>query len=95
MKDLTILLILAIPITVVTFIWYIADKNLENKEETKIEIDQTWEYVGNKDNPFETTIYDTNVVIEIKNDYILYVQNDKDTFSIKYRLFPIGSKYLK
>lgn len=52
-----------------------------------------WESSQN-DNPFKKSRIDTMRVIDVKNNYVLYVVKN-DTFSENIRLFRVGSRLIK
>lgn len=80
------------------FTWlFIGIKSCSPKQNTFITVEsgQTWIYVAFENNPYRATEIDTNYVLDVKNDYVLYITNKKDTTSRSVNYFKIGSKLIK
>tara|TARA_R110000868_G_C10341607_1_gene715288 strand:+ start:233 stop:514 length:282 start_codon:yes stop_codon:yes gene_type:complete len=60
--------------------------------EDTIEVGQVWKYTMNKDNPYEKVITHYNEVIEITGDYVLFIENKKDTINEKKHWFTVSSE---
>jgi len=65
-----------------------------NSEEITVKKGQVWVEFFNKDNPFEKTVIIRKKVIDIKNDYVLFVTGN-DTSSESVSWFKCCSKLLK
>jgi hypothetical protein len=57
----------------------------------KIKVGQMYKEVSFKDNPYRKPIVDYKRVIDIKGDYVLFIQNGEDTLSDSKRWFTVGS----
>ena len=60
-----------------------------------IEVGQVWEETLYEDNPYKETKTYTKEVIEIKNGYVLYVENSIDTLSESKYWFTVSSECIK
>jgi len=47
----------------------------------EVKVGQTWKAVYNDDNPYEVIVINYREVIDISGDYVLYIQNEKDTLN--------------
>ena len=70
----------------VAFIFYGCKQN-------SLEIGQTWVYTHK--NPFANIKPKKQLIIDIKNGYVQYVENKTDTFSMSKRMFVIGAELKK
>jgi len=59
----------------------------EHKKEATIEIGQVWLYNDDANNPFNSEKPRHRTVLDVKGDYILYVNVFKDTLSVSKRVF--------
>ena len=62
---------------------------------SKIKLGQTWKYVGNENNPYEKAIIHYNKIIDVTGEYVLYIQDGKDTLNDKKFWFVIGSELIQ
>lgn len=61
-------------------------------KEQSLKVGQTWIWVSNKDNPFEISKVYEQKIIGIKDGYVWFVSNKKDTLSMSKEMFVIGSE---
>jgi hypothetical protein len=69
-----------------------------NEEEQKIssmKVGQVWKHTYDENNPYKETIIYYHKIISINGDYILYIENNKDTLSSKKNLFILNSDLVK
>ena len=64
-------------------------------KEESIEVGQTWKYEHGHDNPFKKPTIHWKRVIDVQGDYVLYVQDNRDTLSDKKQWFIISSKLIE
>jgi hypothetical protein len=65
------------------------------KERNDLKIDDLYKYSYNEDNPFEKPYIRYYKVIDIKDNYVLYIDTvDGDTMNMKIRSFLIGTEKL-
>lgn len=62
---------------------------------SKIKLGQTWKYVGNENNPYEKAIIHYNRIIDVTGEYVLYIQDNKDTLNDTKFWFVIGSELIQ
>lgn len=62
---------------------------------TNFEKGQVWVYEYQPDNPFNNATIDTNVIIDVKGDYIMYKNSWEDSAVQSKRYFLIGSRLIK
>jgi len=65
------------------------------KTDVKLEVGQVWVAEYNLDNPYKKVQRDTLKILDLKNDYILYLKNGKDTCSDKRFWFLISTRLVK
>lgn len=68
---------------------------IDTYEMYTLSVGDVWTYQANSDNPFSKSPVRVNRVIDLKGDYVLFVQNEEDTISTTRRWFIIGSKKYK
>lgn len=56
---------------------------------------QVWVYEYQPDNPFDNAKIDTNVIIDVKGDYVMYKNSWKDSEVESKRYFLISSRLIK
>ncbi len=61
-------------------------------KEQSLKVGQTWIWVLNQDNPFKVSKVYEQKIIGIKDDYVWYVENKKDTLSMSKRMFVLGAE---
>lgn len=61
-------------------------------DEGSIKVGQTWKYTYGIDNPYEPAKIYYQEVIELTDEYVLYVQNKKDTLHEKKYWFVVSSE---
>ena len=64
-------------------------------KEDKIKVGQNWKYTYGVDNPYEKAIIHYREVIEITGEYVLYIQDKKDTLNDKKYWFVVSSECVK
>lgn len=64
-------------------------------KEDLIKVGQTWKYSFGMDNPFEKGFVRYREVIDIKGDYVLYINEEGDTLSETKRWFVVSGEILK
>ena len=62
---------------------------------SKIKNGQTWKYVDNENNPYEKAIIHYNRIIDVTGEYVLYIQDNKDTLNDRKFWFVIGSELIQ
>ena len=63
--------------------------------EDSIKVEQTWKHTLFEDNPYRKAVIDYREVIEITGEYVLYVENNKDTLHEKKYWFVVSSKCVR
>lgn len=71
------------------FVYYFARPYI-----TKFEKGQVWIYETQPDNRFDNARIDTNVIIDVKENYIMYKNSWKDSAVESKRIFLIGSRLI-
>jgi len=66
-----------------------------SSEVRSLKIGQTWIQTVNVENPFDKTPKNYKRVLDIKEDYVLYILNEKDTLSVKKDSFVFECKIYK
>jgi|TARA_R110000824_G_scaffold106610_1_gene251925 hypothetical protein len=61
-------------------------------KEHSLKVGQTWIWASNKDNPFKSSEVYEQKIIGIKDGYVWYIQNKKDTLSMSKRMFVVGAE---
>lgn len=61
-------------------------------KEDKINVGQTWKYTYGIDNPYEKARIHYREVIEITGEYVLYIEDKKDTLNDKKYWFVVSSE---
>ena len=59
-------------------------------DKVSIKVGQTWKYTYNDDNPYEKATINYKEVIEITGEYVLYIENKKDTLNENKFWFVLG-----
>jgi hypothetical protein len=85
--------LLAAGITLTTS--FIVTWGIEKIKSNSIKPGQVYKYTHGEDNPFEKPFVQINRVLEVKGDYVLYVNQEGDTSSTTSRLFMYNSKQIK
>jgi len=62
--------------------------------DTKVKVGQAWQYVIYKDDPFKKPIFKRYRVIDVKNGYVLYLNEKNDTLSDSERWFTSGAELI-
>jgi len=60
--------------------------------EDSIKVGQTWKYTYGIDNPYERAKIHYREVIEITGEYVLYIEDKKDTLNDKKYWFVVNSE---
>ena len=63
-----------------------------SSEQDKLQVGQTWIYKTNASNPFKAPNIYRQRIIDLKEGYVLYIENDTDTLSCSERWFLIGAE---
>jgi hypothetical protein len=61
-------------------------------DENSIKVGQTWKHTLFEDDPYRKVVVDYREVIEITGEYVLYVENKKDTLHEKKYWFVVNSE---
>jgi hypothetical protein len=61
-------------------------------KEHSLKVGQTWVWTSNKDNPFKSSKVYEQKIIGIKNGYVRYVEDKKDTLSMRITTFVVGAE---
>lgn len=73
---------------------YYVSKMAYSKEDS-IKVGQTWKYSIGTDNPFEKGFITYKEVIDVKGNYVLYINENKDTVSETKSWFVVCGEILK
>lgn len=60
-----------------------------------LKIGQVWLWVFNRENPFEDKVFHYQRIIAIKDGYVQYIDNDKDTMSSRIGVFVVNITKVK
>ncbi len=66
--------------------------NEEDSIKDSIKVGQTWKQTLFEDDPYRKAVIDYKEVIEITGEYVLYIENDKDTLHEKKYWFVVRSE---
>lgn len=92
MKALNILLVILI-VGIFIYSGYILGSLFDTNKD--IHPGETWEFVIDNDNPFEEPISYKFEVLDVKDNYVLYIEDGRDTLSSTVRYFTLGSKCIE